>query len=212
MNTHTQGVVPEKLHLTPEVFAQIKETIGSRKAETGGILGGNRTTSEVTHFCFDEVPHKHSSVAYTPNIALLNKVIKSEWKPQGIEYLGSVHSHPPNYRHPSFGDKIYARRILDVMELPYLLVPIVMTIADTGAFSLLPFAAVLDGDSVRVAQQDLIVSDEGAVVAERELQQQDTIPWEVFVLLSGVGLVTFRVIRMLQRYYKHEKRRGRYGR
>src|SRR6266566_1167518 len=90
----TPQQVPDTLHLTPAVLTQIKETIGSRKAETGGILGGNRTTGEVTHFCFDEVPQERSGVAYTPNIAALNSVIKGEWKPQGIEFLGSVHSHP----------------------------------------------------------------------------------------------------------------------
>lgn len=203
MKNHAQQV-PSQLHLTPAVFTQIKETIGSRKAETGGILGGNRKTGEVTHFCFDAVPQERSGVAYTPNNAILNKVIKSEWKPQGIEFLGSVHSHPPSYHHPSPGDETYARRILDAMELPYLLVPIVITIADTGAFSLLPFAAVRDGDSVRVVPQDLIVGEEGIVVAEHVFQRkrQDAIPWELLALLSGVGLVTIGIIRGLQRYYK----------
>lgn len=203
MNTHTQQI-PSQLHMSPAVFTQIKETIGSRKAETGGILGGNRKTCEVTHFCFDHVPQNCSSVAYTPNNAVLNKVLKSEWKPQGIEFLGSVHSHPPYFRHPSSGDETYARRILDAMELPYLLVPIVMTTADTGAFSLLPFAAVRDGDSVRVIPQDLIIGEEDVLVTEHlvEKQEQDDIAWELLALVCGVGLVTFGVIRGLQRLYK----------
>lgn len=208
MNKHIHQA-PEHLRLTPAVFAQIKETIGERKAESGGILGGCRETGEVTHFYFDEAPKERNGVAYTPNNAKLNPVIKTEWKPQGIEFLGSIHSHPAFYTHPSPGDETYARRILDAMELPYLLVPIVMTAVDTDAFSLLPFAAVPDGaDGVRIVAQDLLVGDELVAVPEhlKRLPRLDDIPWELIALLGGAGLMTFGVIRGLKRYSEREER------
>src|SRR6266487_4925433 len=131
---------PTQLHMAPQVLAAICETIGTRKAESGGILGGCRETGEVTHFCFDEGA-KRSSVIYTPNNVLLNAT-KREWRQQGVDFLGSVHSHPPSFRRPSAGDEIYVRRILDVLDVPYMLVHIVTTLADTGSFTLYPFAAV----------------------------------------------------------------------
>src|SRR5947209_13871261 len=138
--------VPTQLHMAPQVLAAICETIGTRKAESGGILGGCRQTGEVTHFCFD-ADAQRSSVIYTPNTKFLNAV-KREWQQQEIDFLGSVHSHPSYIRHPSAGDEVYVRRILEVLEVPYMLVHIVTTLPDTGSFSLYPFAAVLDEGSV----------------------------------------------------------------
>lgn len=148
---------PKHLRMTPQVFAAICETIGTRRAETGGILGGDRKSGEVTHFFFDETPREKTSVLYVPNNKLLNEVRKTQWKPLGIDYLGSIHSHPASYRRPSAGDEDYAGRILEVLEVPYLLVPIVTTLADTGSVSLYPFAAVLDEGRVRIIEQELVV-------------------------------------------------------
>jgi proteasome lid subunit RPN8/RPN11 len=151
--------VPKQVRMGPQVFASICETIGTRPAETGGILGGNRQTGEVTHFFFDESPTHKTSVLYEPNTARLNDVKRNQWKPQGIAYLGSIHSHPPSYRRPSSGDEVSARRILEVLEIPYLLVPIVTTLPDTGSVTLYPFAAVLDEGRVLVVEQELVVGD-----------------------------------------------------
>lgn len=154
-----QRHVPKQVRMTPQVYAAICETIGTRRAETGGILGGNRESGEVTHFFFDEAPALKSSVVYEPNTARLNDVKRNQWKPQGIAYLGSIHSHPPSYLRPSPGDEASAKAILEVLEIPYLLVPIVTTAPDTGSFSLYPFAAVLDGGRVHIIEQELVVGE-----------------------------------------------------
>src|SRR6266700_5890888 len=72
---------PKQLRMTPQVFAAICGTIGTRRAETGGILGGNRQTGEVTHFFFDETPRHNSGGLYVPNNNVLNDVRKNQWKP-----------------------------------------------------------------------------------------------------------------------------------
>ena len=54
-----QAQVPSQLRMTREVFDHISETIGKMKAEQGGILGGDRSTGEVTHYCFDEAASEH---------------------------------------------------------------------------------------------------------------------------------------------------------
>lgn len=148
---------PKQLRMSRQVFAAICETIGTRRAETGGILGGNRQTGEVTHFYFDETPRQKSSVMYTPNTARLNEVRRNQWKPLDVKFLGLIHSHPPSFCRPSLGDEESANLILEALEVPYILMPIVTTAADTGSFSLYPFAAVLDGGKVRIIEQELVV-------------------------------------------------------
>ncbi len=155
---HEQPSFPLFLQLAPTVLDQIRQTIGMLPAETGGILGGSRETGEVTHFVFDAASREQTGVAYTPDNTFLKAIIKADWIPNGINYLGSIHSHQPYYPHPSPGDGLYARRILDALDLPYLLVPIVATIPDTGSFSLFPFIAVRDGAGVNFLEQELIIS------------------------------------------------------
>jgi hypothetical protein len=191
--TENQGV-PGRFQITQTVLERIQVTIGRRKAEQGGMLGGVRATGAVTHFYFDETG-KRSGAAYTPNNAHLTHVLKTQWKPKGIEFLGFVHSHPPTLQHPSGGDAVYAKRILEAMELPYLLTPIVTTIPDTGWFSLFPFAAVLNDTSVDFVEQDLIVEgvrirpvkkgEQGKPMFDKNMTDADML---VALGLAGVGL------------------------
>lgn len=148
------------LRLTPAVLAQIRRTIGSRSAEQGGALGGDRATGLVTHFHFDRSARR-TGATYSPDHAFLNKIFAEEWNPQGINLLGFIHSHPPGCRRPSGGDLIYARAILQAIpELPHLLLPIVQTKPETGRFEILPFAAVRNGRDVRIEELTLeIVQD-----------------------------------------------------
>jgi len=166
--------------MAPRVLATICETIGIRKAETGGMLGGCRETGTVTHFCFD-TDAQRTSVIYTPNNALLNAV-KREWREQGIDFLGSVHSHPPYIRRPSAGDEVYVRRILDVLDVPYMLVHIVTTLADTGAFTLYPFAAVREGNGVRIIEQELVV-DGNLIRAAKPAVPDETVGTEEYLMI-----------------------------
>ncbi len=71
--------------------------------------------------------------------------------PLGVKIVGVVHSHPPGIARPSGGDLIYARDILDKLEeLPYLLLPIIESAADTGRFSLHPYAITRANGDVRI--------------------------------------------------------------
>jgi proteasome lid subunit RPN8/RPN11 len=179
---------PMQLRMTPQVFAAICETIGILKAESGGILGGCRQTCEVTHFFFDEAPRVNSSGLYVPDNAMLNEVRKNQWRPQGIDYLGSIHSHPPGFRSPSPGDKEYAGRILETLGVPYLLVPIVQTLADTGSISLYPFAAVLDGGRVKIIEQELVVGGNSIRPAKPVTPDQTEDPKEYLLILMEMEL------------------------
>lgn len=209
--TNKHVVLPKQLRMQPAVLASIRETIGTRKAETGGILGGSRERGEVTHFVFDEAARERTGVAYTPNNAFLNNVLKTQWKPLGVEYLGSIHSHPPHYGQPSSGDEIYAKRILEALDLPYLLVPIVMTIADTGSFSLFPFVATHDGAGVKIVKQKLVVDGKEEALQEHSMLEKevyglsDNITWELLAVIGGASLLSFGIAKSIQRLREKEE-------
>ncbi|MGH7118782.1 MAG: Mov34/MPN/PAD-1 family protein, partial [Acetobacteraceae bacterium] len=140
------------------VIHDIEETIGERHAECGGALGGSREDSVVRAFHFDRAADC-TGTTYSPDTVSLGRLFHVEWNPRGIRLLGFVHSHPPGVPHPSGGDLVYARRILAANPgLRRLLLPIVVSTADTAGFELLPYAAELDEDgSVRIEQLTLII-------------------------------------------------------
>lgn len=148
------------LKITESVLREIYLTIGSRPAESGGPLGGNRASGVVSHFHFDHSAAQ-TGVTYSPDYQFLNQLFENEWNPNGINLLGFVHSHPPSFRQPSGGDLEYAKRILKAIpELDGLYLPIVVTKPDTGTFEIFPFVALRDGKSVRVERLQLqIVRD-----------------------------------------------------
>ncbi len=166
-------LVPQKLQMTSEVFGLIKATIGAKPAETGGILGGNRKTGEVTRFYFDVRAKDTGNSFYTPNTKNLNYIIKHRWKKQGIDFIGCIHSHPPYTHTPSFGDEVYATRILADLDLPYLLTPIVTTFPDTGNFVLYGYAAVPQEDGVKFIKQELTVDNRTVCFEEEEEERNE---------------------------------------
>lgn len=145
--------------LAEGVLNRIMATIGSRRAESGGVLGGDRTSNSISEFHFDEGA-KCNAAAYSPDHHYLNTVLfPTVWKPRGIKLIGFVHSHPPFIQHPSGGDLIYAEAILKAIpELDSLFVPIVMTVPDTGRFSFLPYAVVRRGKGVAVVDAECLVT------------------------------------------------------
>lgn len=76
--------------------------------ETGGILGV-RAGRMVTEFHHDSTG-KTIARNYTPDIDSLNAVLR-DWKRCGIEFVGFVHSHPPNKVNLSKVDIKYAKKI-----------------------------------------------------------------------------------------------------
>jgi proteasome lid subunit RPN8/RPN11 len=129
------------------VSNEIRRTVGSLGAETGGILAGNPDTGQVTHFYFDRSASR-SRVTYTVAADRINPVIGS-WNKEDIHLMGVVHSHPRGIEQPSPADLELALRILrrtDNAAMDHFLIPIVQTAAD-GAFSMRVFSVArgLDG-------------------------------------------------------------------
>ena len=134
------------------VLKDVIKTIGSIRAETGGVAGGNGSGSEVCHFSFDE-SSRNSAVTYSPDYKRLNQLFKDEWNPKGIRLQVIFHSHPGRMGRPSYGDEIYSERILKAIpDLGCLWLPIINTVPDTGMFRLTPWAVYPAASGVSVVK------------------------------------------------------------
>ncbi|MEO0403250.1 MAG: ThiF family adenylyltransferase [Bacteroidota bacterium] len=128
------------------VYQEIKETVGSIPAESGGVLFGCRETNTIRSFCFD--PHgRTTGGAYDPDVNFLNKRLREEAE-RGNEFLGFIHSHPPGVRRlsPDMGNGIGDLGYMDLIfksmkKIDVLNVPLVMSSANTDEFEIIPFIA-----------------------------------------------------------------------
>lgn len=126
-----------QLRMTRKVYAAIRDTIGSYPAERGGMLLSSSKDYVITDFVFD-AGARSSGVSYNPNTSFLNEELEG----REDHFVGIVHSHPPSLRRLSSQDRAAAWSNLTSPGNPHLqayLMPLVMTIPDTGKFELLPF-------------------------------------------------------------------------
>jgi Prokaryotic homologs of the JAB domain len=138
----TPKVVPKKnliavMHMAKTVYLDIERTIGSRPAESGGMLLSSKADYTIDGFVFDGMADKNSAV-YQPNIEFLNNELKNREE----HFVGIVHSHPPGYTRLSPQDLHAAWCNLTSPGNPHLnayLMPIVQTKPDTGKFEIIPF-------------------------------------------------------------------------
>lgn len=163
------------------VLRAIYRTIGARPAETGGMLGGDRSTGAVTKFYFDRSASR-SGATYSPDCSTINRLLKERWNPLGIQFMGFVHSHPSGFRRPSFGDETYAKRILDAMpQVKRLMLFIVMSGADGRRYELLPYVAYLNrwgSLETELAKLEVVDSDGEPVQADASGQEASRAPAE----------------------------------
>jgi proteasome lid subunit RPN8/RPN11 len=164
------------MRITLAVLEQIRRTVGRLAPEHGGVLGGDPDSGVVTEFYFDRSARR-STVTYSPDDQLLNRLFKREWNPRGIRVMGFVHSHP-GLRQPSAGDLSYSRRILDsIDDLDRLLIPIVISAADRGRFEIHPFAVTRNGESFDTVPLAMtIIDDKGRRVVDWEYELGQRVP------------------------------------
>ena len=161
--------MPTRFSFAKEVLDAIHHTIGRLPAEQGGMLGGNRTTGEVTHFFFDHTARR-TGATYSPDHRLLTKLLRNKWNPADIDLVGFVHSHTPGVRGLSGGDLEYARVILKHNpQIEQLLLPIILTEPDTGRFQILNFSVVCDNNGSVVVERPRFENIDGQSVSAVEL-------------------------------------------
>ena len=100
-----------KVAFSPKAFNQIKKTIGSRPAESGGALFGKpeelrSAIPYIREFVFDNNANT-TRATYTINTKHLNPIIHQLWEQRELELQGLVHSHPYGCHRPSGPDVSY---------------------------------------------------------------------------------------------------------
>lgn len=89
-----------ELHMTRQVYDQIRNTIGRRPPESGGILGSSDGGKTIDRFYFDATA-KVTGGTYSPDTEVINRVL-AHWDAQDILLVGFVHSHPKGNVYISF--------------------------------------------------------------------------------------------------------------
>ncbi|MFH2124130.1 MAG: ThiF family adenylyltransferase [Pseudomonadota bacterium] len=157
MEVQTQQVTTPVLSLDWTVLESVIKTIGQHKAETGGVMGGNGDAECANYFRFD-LTSRNTASTYSPDHTFFTNLFRTRWNPLGIRLRGFIHSHPGNLSSPSYGDQVYAERILNVIEdLQCLWLPIVNTVPDTGRFQLTPWAVYRAQTGVSVVKGNIQV-------------------------------------------------------
>lgn len=114
------------IKMSHEANKKIMNYICSRPAESGGILLGPIGTNEVTDFYFDRGANC-TGATYSPDHVTLNRKMKEEWLPAGIDMKGFVHSHPGHLDRLTSGDLSYIKRLLQKnTDMDMFIAPIVI--------------------------------------------------------------------------------------
>ena len=79
------------MRMTRKAFDKAMFSICSRPPESGGLWIGPVGTYEITDFYFDS-GGTFSSASYSPDHVTLNRKLKEEWLPRGLEFFGFCHS------------------------------------------------------------------------------------------------------------------------
>lgn len=112
-------------------FNSIIDTIGSNKAETGGLLFGYEEDYIVRKIVFDRHAETTKS-SYTFNTEFLNPEVKRLWETENLSCIGFIHSHPNGYSKPSSADISYFMSMFKYMPRKQYIIPIVFTVPDGG--------------------------------------------------------------------------------
>jgi len=145
-----------RVRVSQRVIDDVVTSIGQLPAETGAMLGAD-ADGVIRHVRFDSTADTTGGT-YTPDTDAMNRLLRDEWRPRGVELAGFVHSHPAGNTTPSAGDRAYASRILDAIpRIDRLFLPIVQTRPDTSRVVLHPFTAERSDAGVVVERAGLSV-------------------------------------------------------
>lgn len=101
-----------RMRVAISIPRSIMNTVGAAPPESGGILGGLKDSDDITEFIRDD-GGTWTGTTYTPDHEGLNRMLRDDWKPRGLDFKGFVHSHPDGYTQLSPRDLEYIRRIFD---------------------------------------------------------------------------------------------------
>lgn len=144
----------QKFIITTDAYQNIIKKIGSQQPEKGGVLIGKNGI--ITDFIFDEFAETTGST-YAVNTTYLNPIIK-EFKEQGKELLGIIHSHPNGCSKLSKPDQDYFAGIFkNASDLDFLFTPIVFS-AKENEFHIFPYVFHKDG-KIEEVELEIVPND-----------------------------------------------------
>jgi proteasome lid subunit RPN8/RPN11 len=147
-----------KIQILESVYEEIRNTIGSRPAESGGLPFGKEEDMVVRAFIFDKDAHTTRST-YSFNTDFLNPEIKKMWNEKGYSCLGFIHSHPYGFGRPSHPDIEYFSSMFDSMPRPYYITPIIFTKPD-GGFKFNPFIIINGERDAKKVELEILPDEE----------------------------------------------------
>jgi len=112
-STHqkTDSKIEAVVNIKREPFDNAMLTIALKPPESGGLLLGPVGTNDVTDFFFDAGGNV-TGASYSPDHRTLNRKMKEEWIPAGIDMKGFIHSHPGRLDTLTDQDLMYIKRLL----------------------------------------------------------------------------------------------------
>ena len=108
-----RGIVTmmKKIPISRKVFYELMHKLSSRPAESGGVLLGPVGSNAITHFYFDR-GGVCTGDSYSPEYNTLNRKLRQQWRPAGLEIKGIAHSHGGNLNSLTYGDMSYIKRLM----------------------------------------------------------------------------------------------------
>ncbi|MBF0383311.1 MAG: hypothetical protein HQL69_20000 [Magnetococcales bacterium] len=155
-----------------EPFVQMYHSIGCQFAEQGGILGGVRDRDLITTY-YHDIHATQTFARYDPSFDAINRGVIPIW---GVDLMGITHTHP-GLAEPSYGDLIYADRLLNHMtRLQKFFMPIILPEPNNrGVFEFLPFVMLKKSPNNQVVSCSIKIVDQNG----REVSQKEALDFEV---------------------------------
>lgn len=114
------------VNMRRKAFDKAMFAICPRPIERGGMLLGEIGSNDVCDFFFDSGGN-FTGGSYSPDHVTLNKKMKEEWIPAGIDMKGFVHSHPGRLDVLTNEDLVYIQRLLNAnSDMPVFVAPIII--------------------------------------------------------------------------------------
>lgn len=137
----------DKAKFTRLILDQIKATVGTYPAETGGMLACSNDLTRIDTWRFDETS-ANTAGSYEYDVSVMDPQYR-EWKKNGITAVGFIHSHPFSYRQPSYSDVATAYALMKFFGNSFFYLPIVIPDRE-GKFYLYFFVVRDQGRTVNV--------------------------------------------------------------
>ena len=101
----------KKIRINHKAFYSLIHNLNSKTVEKGGVLLGPVGSNSITHFYYDQGGTSTAN-SYSPDYITLNRKLRQQWRPAGLEIKGIAHSHLGNLDRLTYDDLSYIKRLM----------------------------------------------------------------------------------------------------